>query len=107
AMSRRSGFDLAQLVVGVFKEEMLGAIADAHHDPDAEREHEHDFREKNQNAPVAMLRRLVRADANVEQMLLAPLPRVRDTLVPQALALILRFHFVARLFADSSMIRWQ
>src|SRR6266404_716017 len=52
-----------------------------------------------------MLGGLVRTNANIEKMLLAPLARIGNALVSWAHPFVLHFHFVARRFAESSMIR--
>ena len=103
----RLGFDLAQLVIRVLEKEMLRAVTNAKDDAGREHEHEHDLREENKNAAVPMLRRLVRAHANIEKMLLPALARVRHTLILRMRPWVLRSHFAARRFAESWMIRAQ
>ena len=87
ALQRAIGlhFDLAQPIIGILEEESLRAVTDAEDQSPAQTSTpSSNLRDNDQHPAVAMLGRLVRPHFHVEQMLLAPLPRVGDTLVPRA-----------------------
>jgi hypothetical protein len=76
ALQRSIGLhlDLAQLIVRVFEEQTLRSELNAKIETDAKARGQHDLRDDNQDATVAVLRRLMGPDPDIEKMLLAALP---------------------------------
>jgi hypothetical protein len=93
---------LAELVIRIFEEEPFRSEPDSEENSDPDREHEQNFRNDDQHAAIAMLGGFMRTDPNIEEMLLAALPGVRNAFVSRAHALILHLHpFDPRLFCES------
>jgi hypothetical protein len=100
--SVRLHFDLAELVIRIFEEEPFRSEPDSEENSDPDREHEHNLRNDYQHAAIAMLGSFMRTDPNIEEMLLAALPGIRNPFVSRPHALILQLHaFDPRLFSES------
>ena len=94
-------FDLAQLIVRVLEEQTLRSQLDAKIEAGAKARGQHDLRDDDQNAAVAMLRRFMGSDFHIEKMLLAALPWIRNAFVARRGVLLRSLSIGPRLCASA------